>query len=275
LGQVVERSPSAQARRKIAAKNQHPPQAGPRQLAPERQPRDLALQRLAADLVARSHGLHRGHIGAICDAITAAGIDHRVVTAAQIGRALNADMSERGQRWPDRIDRPAGFLRVRLSRVAPALAALASATGGSGYAAATSPDDEAEGRECESAPASPPASAAVRAATRARIDQELIARRQLRMERPTTEGRESAAVDHHATTADIRTGDECCAMCGAADAPRRPGMPGRIASVCDRCWDVAGAQINGPEQPGTKTAARPYVRQYGHIALCSTGRSSA
>ena len=38
-------------------------------------PRPLAIQRLAAQLVARTHGLGRGHIGAICDALTAAGID--------------------------------------------------------------------------------------------------------------------------------------------------------------------------------------------------------
>ncbi len=37
--------------------------------------RPLAIQRLAAGLVAITHGLDRAHIGTICDALTAAGID--------------------------------------------------------------------------------------------------------------------------------------------------------------------------------------------------------
>ena len=39
--------------------------------------RPLATQRLAAALVASTHGLDRAHTGAICDALTAAGIDPR------------------------------------------------------------------------------------------------------------------------------------------------------------------------------------------------------
>ena len=42
--------------------------------------RPLAVQRLAAGLVAITHGLDRAHIGAICDALTATGIDPDVAT---------------------------------------------------------------------------------------------------------------------------------------------------------------------------------------------------
>jgi len=80
-------------------------------------PRPLAVQRLAADLVARSHGLDRGHIGNVCDALTAAGIDPAVWSARAITDVLNRDMRERGWSWPDRIERPAAFLSSRLRRL--------------------------------------------------------------------------------------------------------------------------------------------------------------
>ncbi len=81
-------------------------------------PRPLPIQRLAAQLVARSHGLHHGHIGAICDAITAAGIDPELWSARSITDALNTDMAARGWSWPDHIHRPAAFLASRLRRLA-------------------------------------------------------------------------------------------------------------------------------------------------------------
>lgn len=79
--------------------------------------RPLAVQRLAADLVSRSHGLDRGHIGAVCDAITAAGIDPAAWSARAIVDALNADMRARGWSWPDRVERPGAFLAHRLRRL--------------------------------------------------------------------------------------------------------------------------------------------------------------
>ncbi|GAT06207.1 putative uncharacterized protein [Mycolicibacterium fortuitum subsp. acetamidolyticum] len=79
--------------------------------------RPLPVQRLAAELVARSHGLDRGHIGAVCDAITAAGIDPAVWSARSITEALNADMRARGWSWPDRVERPGAFLAHRLRRL--------------------------------------------------------------------------------------------------------------------------------------------------------------
>lgn len=88
-------------------------------------PRPLALQRLAAALVcptgpgrpARLHGLDRGHIGAVCDALTNAKIDPAVWSARDIKAALDDDMRTRGWSWPDRVDRPGGFLAARLRRL--------------------------------------------------------------------------------------------------------------------------------------------------------------
>ncbi|WP_288820044.1 rep protein [uncultured Corynebacterium sp.] len=80
-------------------------------------PRPLAVQRLAAGLVADTHGLSRVHIGAICDALTTAGIDPTVWTARAITNALNADMRTRGWTWPDHITNPGAFLSSRLRRL--------------------------------------------------------------------------------------------------------------------------------------------------------------
>ncbi|KDE96656.1 rep protein [Mycolicibacterium aromaticivorans JS19b1 = JCM 16368] len=79
--------------------------------------RPLAIQRLAAGLVAGTHGLDRVHIGTICDAITAAGIDPTVWTARAITDALNADMRAHGLTWPDHITNPGAFLASRLRRL--------------------------------------------------------------------------------------------------------------------------------------------------------------
>lgn len=86
--------------------------------------RPIPLHRLADELVGNGygrrglcHGLHRGHIGAVCDAITAAGIDPQVWSARAITDALEADMRQRGWSWPDRIENPGGFLAHRLRRL--------------------------------------------------------------------------------------------------------------------------------------------------------------
>ena len=132
LPHLERNSPSALAR----SKSSPPTTARRRRQAPHRPPRPLQLQRLAGELVRRSHGLHRGHIGSVCDAIRGSGIDPTAVTAAQIASALDADMHESGWRWPDRIERPGAFLAYRLSRVSGRLKALTPASVGSGYAAA-------------------------------------------------------------------------------------------------------------------------------------------
>ncbi|WP_344128045.1 rep protein, partial [Mycolicibacterium murale] len=79
--------------------------------------RPLAMQKLAAGLVATTHGLDRTHIGAICDALTSAGIDPAVWTARAVNDALNADMRTRGWTWPDHIANPGAFLSSRLRRL--------------------------------------------------------------------------------------------------------------------------------------------------------------
>ena len=114
-------SPSAHARRKSSP----PTTSGRRWRAPQGPPRSLLLQRLAAELVARSHGLDRRLIGAVCDAIRGADIDPTAVTAAQIRSAPDEDTRETGWSWPYQIQRPGAFLRCRLSRVSGRLDALA------------------------------------------------------------------------------------------------------------------------------------------------------
>ena len=79
--------------------------------------RPLAVQRLAAGLVAITHGLDRAHIGAICDALTATGIDPDVWSARAVNDKLNADMRARGLTWPDHIANPGAFLHSRLRRL--------------------------------------------------------------------------------------------------------------------------------------------------------------
>ncbi|RFZ42953.1 hypothetical protein DAVIS_02045 [Mycobacterium marinum] len=102
-------SPSAPQRAEHIS-NQHP-----RRYRAE--PRPLPVQRLAAALVADAHGLHRGHIGAVCDAIIAVGINPEAWSARAITEALNTDMKTRGSSWPDLIARPGAFLASRLRRL--------------------------------------------------------------------------------------------------------------------------------------------------------------
>jgi len=63
-------------------------------------------------------GLRQGHIGTICDAITAAGIDPAVWSAKDIQDVLETDMRRTGRSWPDQITNPGGFLASRLRRLA-------------------------------------------------------------------------------------------------------------------------------------------------------------
>lgn len=79
--------------------------------------RPLATQKLAAGLVALTHGLDRAHIGAICDALSGAGIDPDVWSARAVNDKLNDDMRARGTTWPDHIANPGAFLASRLRRL--------------------------------------------------------------------------------------------------------------------------------------------------------------
>ncbi|WP_264043946.1 hypothetical protein [Mycolicibacterium hodleri] len=62
-------------------------------------------------------GLDRAHIGTICDALTAAGIDPTVWSAHAVNDKLNTDMRARGGTWPDHIANPGAFLHSRLRRL--------------------------------------------------------------------------------------------------------------------------------------------------------------
>jgi hypothetical protein len=85
--------------------------------------------------VAGTHGLDRAHIGSICDALTAAGIDPTVWTARAITDALNADMRTRGWTWPDHIANPGAFLSSRLRRLSWSPPEPLTKAGGSAAAA--------------------------------------------------------------------------------------------------------------------------------------------
>ena len=116
LSPVGKNKPTRTRARKAPSPSKRRPAAARRAA-----PRPLAMQRLAADLVSRTHGMAGGHIGAICDALTAAGVDPTLTTAQQICRHLDADMRETGWSWPNDIQRPAAFLTHRLKRISTRL----------------------------------------------------------------------------------------------------------------------------------------------------------
>ena len=141
-------------------------------------PRPLPVQRLADELVGnehgrrgKCHGLHRGHLGAVCDAIMAAGIDPAAWSAQAITDALDADMKARGWSWPDRIDRPGAFLSSRLRRLDWRPAGPPKSGGG----AAASPEEKTPKQAPKVQPLTPAQQARI-ATARAQIDAILNAR---------------------------------------------------------------------------------------------------
>ena len=148
-GHAVCDLPPSRSDRRLSLERSHSPNARPRasrspssptRHSPSRRslraPRPLAVQRLADELVGNRygraplcHGLGRGHIGAICDALMTAGIDPAVWSASQLTEALNTQMRSTGWSWPDRIERPAAFLTSRL-RALPARPCAAGRGGG-------------------------------------------------------------------------------------------------------------------------------------------------
>jgi hypothetical protein len=136
LSPVGSYSPSGRARAPANQISDNKPQ----QARPWRTTaRPLAIQQLAARLVAITHGLDRAHIGAICDALTAAGIDPAVWSARAVNDKLNADMRARGLTWPDHIANPGAFLHSRLRRLSwtPPKAPHETSKKGGGSAAAS------------------------------------------------------------------------------------------------------------------------------------------
>jgi len=117
LPPVGSNSPSAHPREKTSSPR-------PKSRRWRAAPRPVALQRLADALAGNEYGrrglcrgLRQGHIGAICDAITAAGIDPAVWSAKDIQDVLEADMRQTGGTWPDQITNPGGFLASRLRKL--------------------------------------------------------------------------------------------------------------------------------------------------------------
>lgn len=115
-----ERFRSPNARERARGTESAPPGKSPTRRR-RSAPRPLAVQRLADELVGNAygraplcHGLDRGHIGAICEAIMAAGIDPAIWSAAQLKAALNDDMKKRCWDWPNHIENPGAFLASRL-----------------------------------------------------------------------------------------------------------------------------------------------------------------
>lgn len=178
LTSVGKNSPSPRTR----APRSKSPSKQPPQRARRYAPRPLRVQRLADELVGNDygrsglcHGLRRGHLGHICDALIRSGLDLDAWTARAITAALNADMSARGWSWPNHIERPGAFLTARLRRLP-----VRPDGPHRGGVTAASPDSSAAASAARSAPPSPqqhadpepvsiPASASHRAAALAEI----------------------------------------------------------------------------------------------------------
>ena len=110
LPPVGSNSPSAHSR----AENSPPKRKSRRWRA---EPRPLGLQRLAAQVLVRCPVLRDGHVGAICDVLTTAGIDPAVWTARDVQDELEAEMRRTGGTWPDQVNNPGAFLASRLRRL--------------------------------------------------------------------------------------------------------------------------------------------------------------
>ncbi|WP_244918301.1 hypothetical protein [Mycobacterium xenopi] len=231
LPPVENNSPSVRvrAREHVSTHNQpHQPRRPRRRWRAT--PRPLAVQRLAGQLAARAHGLDRGHIGAVCDAIITAGIDPAAWTARQLNDALNADMRATGWSWPDRIDRPGAFLGARLRRLPARPDTTTPVDGGP----AADPEKDAERRPEFS----------LTTAQRARITaaqdefrRQAAQRRSRASVRPVT--RACTATATRSSAAPTPSAAGVCGVCGADGAPRRPYLPEHRAHVCDDCWDAA------------------------------------
>lgn len=217
-----------------SARQRAPGQSFHQQPRPRRRwratPRPLAVQRLAGQLAARAHGLHRGHIGALCDAITTAGIDPARWTAQTVQAALDADMRATGRSWPARIDRPGAFLASRLRRL--------TVHPEDGGVAATSMEEQPVSmfpRSAADVHSDAPqlrASPEHRRALRVEFQRELNARRRPRSHRDHDHTAPEPTRPVPATVGAVGV----CSSCGATEAPRRRFLPQRRAHMCDDCW---------------------------------------
>lgn len=218
-------------------------------------PRPLALQRLAAGLVTpgrpdergRVHsgrraalviGLDRGHVGAICDAITSAGLDAEAWTPKLLASALETDMNARGWSWPDRIERPGAFLASRLRRL-PARPDPTAPVHGGGTAAGPERAGVGAGGHAAVHTVPPPRERRQGAAGLAYVRQILAEHRRRRL-LPDTEVRATGGPMRHGVPVVVVAPAGTCFTCGCVGAPRRQFLPARRAHVCDGCWAQSG-----------------------------------
>lgn len=110
-----ERSSSPSARERARRPKSNPPQTAPKRGQRRCAPRPLHVQLLAADLVREAPlSFGHGHIGHICDALIASGLDLAAWTGKALKQALDADTKARGWNSPKRVERPGAFLLARL-----------------------------------------------------------------------------------------------------------------------------------------------------------------
>ncbi len=110
-----ERSSSPSARERARRPKSNPPQTAPKRGQRRCAPRPLHVQLLAADLVREAPlSFGHGHIGQICDALMASGLDLAAWTGKSLMQALDADTKARGWNSPKRVERPGAFLLARL-----------------------------------------------------------------------------------------------------------------------------------------------------------------
>ena len=227
-------------------------------------PRPLAVQRLAAGLVtpAVGHGpdnegrrtalitgLERGHLGAICDAITTAGIDATAWTPKTLTAALDADARVTGWSWPDRIERPGPFLASRLRRLPARPDRTGLVDGGTAAGLEQSRRAPVELSTARTEPVGPTGpKPAQTAAGRAYARQLFAEQRQQRSVNGQTR-QAVAAVRHSAPPAAPETAE--CAICGCTDAPRRRFLPQRRAHICDACFHGCGGEQARTGRVGT------------------------
>jgi hypothetical protein len=197
-------------------------------------PRPLAMQRLAAELVCPRRGdyralrgLHRGHIGAVCDALTAAGIDPRIWSARAIIDGLDADMRERGWSWPDHIERSGAFLASRLRRLTSKRTDESSAAGGIAASLGKTP--------------TPPLYVSQPVAVLTTEQRTTINRLRTQIRYLLSESgvRRSAAAEQPRVPVSHPAATGSCAACGTSGAPRRKFMPTSRTHLCDPCWTAS------------------------------------
>lgn len=219
-------------------------------------PRPLAVQLLAAGLALVVHGLDkpgRAHIGALCDAIDAAGIDATAWTPKALTAALNADMRVTGWSWPDHIERPGAFLASRLRRLPARPDHSGPVNGGTAAGLEQSRRAPVEPSAARTAPVGTTGPEPVQTAAGRAYARRLFAeQRQQRLVTARSPQAVVVAVRHDAPHRPHGAPETAaCAMCGCADAPRRRFLPARRSHICDACFQGGGGEQARTGRVGT------------------------